>query len=109
MSKKKKRRFCNYTPPGKKMQSFKTACPLCNSILTLQNFDDHRIQFHRNLSHWKFERIVIEAIKSGKIIAKYFEGTNSSLSSSSKKISNKIGRYKNGFSHMVQGGRTSPR
>ena len=92
-----------------KKSSFRTTCPLCGRRLTLNGFDVHRKQNHKDLSHKEFELLVIEAIKSGKIEAQYFEGTSANPISGTQKTNKASIKDQGGLFHPSQGGRVSPK
>lgn len=93
----------------KQKDSFKTKCPLCSKKLTSGGFENHRKSIHPDLTHKQFELVVIEAIKSGKIVVDYFEGSNSSLSSGTQRTGKALLLGANGLFHMSQGGKATPK
>lgn len=89
--------------------TFKTTCPICGEKLSLASFDQHRKQNHKHLSHKEFETIVIDAIKLGKIQAKYFEASNYRLVSGTQRMRKAFLKDKGGLFHISQGGKVSPK
>jgi len=89
-----------------KKDDFMLKCPLCRKKLWLSNVKPHSARFHSEVSYSDFEKIIIEALKSGKIKAKNYADPNKNLVSATNRMTEESKYNKLGVKSLVSGGKT---
>ena len=90
----------------KKLANYLLKCPICSKKMWFVGANDHRKSVHAEVSGNDFEKLIIEAIKSGKIKPRLFETANRDFISATQRITKERKYNKQGIRSIVSGGKT---